>query len=122
MKASAVLFSLLALQLAATPAIANEMTFRFTNHAASPVLVKLYSRDRLKSWPDDGRQFMLADRAPKKLSVSCELGEKICFGAWVEGDFDRFWGAGYEGKTDCDDCCRICEIPSETPVYKVTFK
>ena len=122
MKTFAVLFSLITVQLLATPTFASDMTFRFTSHSASPVLVELYSRDRLKIWPDDGRQFLLADSTPKKFSVSCELGEKICFGAWVEGNFDRSWGAGYEGKADCDDCCRICEIPAESPLYQVTFR
>lgn len=100
----------------------SEITFRFTNQAASPVLVRLYSADRDLTWPRDGQLFILADRAPRKFAVGCELGEQICYGAWVEGDFTRFWGAGHEGKAVCDDCCRICEENAEMPLYQVEFQ
>ncbi len=100
---------------------AERMTFRLTNQAKFPVWVEFYSSDRLKQWPDDGRLFILADSAPKKFTVPCELGERICYGAWKEGDVTHDWGAGYEGRKDCDDCCHICEPNSEMPEYPVTF-
>ncbi len=100
----------------------EELSFRFTNKAATPVWVKLFSSDRLKDWPDDGRLFILADSSPRKFSVGCEPGERICYGAWIEGDITRYWGSGNEGKFDCDNCCRICEIPAESPLYQVIFR
>lgn len=100
---------------------AEEMRFRFTSHAPSPVLVKLFSSDRLKHWPDDGSLFLLADSSPKKFTITCEAGERICYGAWVEGDIATFWGAGDEGKQDCDDCCRICEPIGKPPLHQVVF-
>lgn len=99
-----------------------EMTLRFTNHAQTPVLVELYSPDRAKSWPDDGQLFLLDDSSPRKFTIGCELGEKICYGAWQEGDINHSWGAGYEGKKDCDDCCHICEAQSLMPLYQVTLR
>ncbi|MEX0347614.1 MAG: hypothetical protein AB3N20_22010 [Rhizobiaceae bacterium] len=101
---------------------AAEISFRFTNHLSSPVWVKLFSSDRLKDWPDDGRLFILADSSPRNFSVGCELGERICYGAWIEGDITHYWGSGNEGKFDCDNCCTICEIPAESPLYQVTFR
>ncbi|MEZ5810443.1 MAG: hypothetical protein R3D45_03425 [Rhizobiaceae bacterium] len=111
------------LVLAALPAVAQagEMRFRFTSHAPSPVLVRLFSGDRLQSWPDDGGLFILADRSPRKFSVSCKTGERICYGAWIEGDITRFWGAGDEGRHDCDDCCHICEPAGKSPRHQVIF-
>ena len=101
---------------------AGEMTFRLTNRSASPVWVEFYSRDRLKQWPDDGRLFILADSSPMKFTVPCEMGEQICYGAWEEGDISHYWGAGYEGKQDCDDCCQVCEAASKMPVYQIGFQ
>ncbi len=119
----AVLLVVAAAVLASAPhANAEVLSFRFTNRVSTPVWVKLFSNDRLKDWPDDGRLFILSDRSPRKYSVDCELGERICYGAWIEGDFSRFWGAGHEGKHDCDDCCEICEISAETPLHQVIFQ
>lgn len=108
--------------VAVPSAQADELSFRFTNQVSAPVLVKLFSSDRLKEWPDDGSLFILADRSPRKFSIGCELGERICYGAWIEGDFSRYWGAGHEGKRECDNCCEICEIPSKSPLHQVKFQ
>lgn len=101
---------------------AEEMTFRLTNHVRSPVWVEFHSRDRLKRWPDDGRLFILADSSPKRFTVPCSPGEQICYGAWIEGQVTESWGAGYNRRVDCDDCCHICEIESESPLYQVSFR
>lgn len=118
----AAILLVLAQMLTASGAFAEELTFRFTNRVAAPLFVELYSNDRQKIWPKEGRLFILADAAPRKLSVSCDPGEKICYGAWIEGDITRFWGVGHEGKAGCDDCCRYCEAPSINSVYQVVFK
>lgn len=110
------------LTLVSTGAAAEEMTFRFVSHVASPVWVELYSAENQRSWPEDGQLFILADSSPRKFTVPCEQGERICYGAWVEGDVSQFWGAGHEGKKNCDDCCRICEIPAETQLHQVTIR
>lgn len=116
-------FGLIAgMMLVSLGARAEEITFRFVSQVSSPVWVKLFSDEGQKSWPEDGRLFILADSSPQKFTVPCEPGERVCYGAWIEGDFSRYWGAGHEGKKNCDDCCRICEIPSESQLHQVTFK
>ena len=42
------------------------------------------------------------------MSVACEEGEKICYGAWIEGDQNTYWGAGPNNPQECEDCCYVC--------------
>ncbi len=121
-KQAALCTSLLAVTTLVFAASAGEMTFRLTNQAASPVQVEFFSRDRLKSWPEEGRLFILADSAPQKFMIPCNRGEKICYGAWIEGQITRSWGAGFEGKKACDNCCQICDTKAKSPLYQVSFR
>jgi len=41
-------------------------------------------------------------------TLSCNRGEQICYGAWVRGNSDRYWGSGYDGQQRCSSCCLTC--------------
>ena len=40
-------------------------------------------------------------------NLSCNRGEKICFGAWA--GMDNQWGVGAWGKNQCNQCCITCD-------------
>lgn len=101
--------ALLAAQFA-TPsaALAADVTFMMQNNHPNAVEVELYSQDRNHVWPGDGQVYILDDGETKQMPLSCEEGEKICYGAWIQGDRDTYWGVGPGNNQACDDCCYTC--------------
>ncbi|TIO47373.1 MAG: hypothetical protein E5X80_31870 [Mesorhizobium sp.] len=100
-----------ALSLAVTvssTAQAGDVTFQIKNSHPNAMRVELYSQDRDYVWPGNGKDFYLDDGETKELPISCEDGEKICYGARVDGDEETYWGVGPNNKEDCDDCCYTC--------------
>jgi hypothetical protein len=96
------------LAFAAAPAFAEELTFVMNNRHTKAVEVQLYSQNRDYLWPGPSNVFLLDDGETKTMTLDCEAGETICYGAWLQGDRTTFWGVG-PGKTrSCDNCCYIC--------------
>jgi hypothetical protein len=94
--------------LAGAPARAADVTFMMQNNHPNAVEVELYSQDRDHVWPGKGEVFVLDDGETKQMPLSCKEGEKICYGAWIQGDRDTYWGVGPDNKESCDDCCYTC--------------
>ena len=92
----------------ASPAWAEEVTFVMNNHHPNAVEVQLYSQNRDYVWPSNDEVFMLDDGETKTMSVECEEGESICYGAWIQGDQNTFWGVGPDNSQKCDNCCYTC--------------
>ena len=93
----------------AAPAFAGDVTFVMNNHHPNAVEVQLYSDSRDHVWPSADEVYLLDDGETRTMTVSCEDGESICYGAWISGDLSTFWGVG-PGKTQtCDDCCYVCQ-------------
>jgi len=91
------------------PAFAGDVTFVMNNQHPNALEVQLYSQDRDHVWPGPDEVYLLDDGETKTMSLSCEDGESICYGAWIAGDQTTYWGVG-PGKTqDCDTCCYTCE-------------
>ncbi len=90
-------------------AFAADVTFVMQNHHPNALRVQLYSQDRNYSWPGGDEDFYLDDGESKTMPLSCEEGENICYGAWIDGDEDTYWGVGPNNKQDCDNCCYVCE-------------
>lgn len=88
---------------------AEEVTFVIRNSHPYAVYVELYSDDRNHVWPGGGDAYYLDDGGTWNLALSCRSGERICYGAWVAGDEDTFWGVGPENRVSCTDCCYDCE-------------
>lgn len=93
------------------PAAAADMTFLISNKAGKPVAVELYGRDG-RSWPGDDQVYMLPEDERKSISIECEAGEPICYGAWLVGNDTVTWGAGPDNDENCGDCCAVCVATS----------
>jgi hypothetical protein len=91
-----------------SPALAADVTFTMQNNHPNAVEVELYSQARNHVWPGDGQVYVLDDGEAKEMALSCEEGESICYGAWIQGDRDTYWGVGPGNKQACDDCCYTC--------------
>ncbi|MFT3865227.1 MAG: hypothetical protein QM729_13200 [Solirubrobacterales bacterium] len=75
----------------------------------TPCASDLYSQDREYVWPGNGKDFYLDDGETKNCPISCNEGEKICYGAWVDGDEETYWGVGpNQTSKNCEDCCYTC--------------
>lgn len=102
-----VVFGLLAL-FGASGALADDVTFIMRNSHPNAVELELYSQDREHVWPGGNEVYYLDDGETKEIPLSCEGGEKICYGAWVAGDKGTFWGTGPDNGERCEDCCYTC--------------
>ena len=105
----------LAALLVATPAAAADMAFFVKNLRAQGVAVELFSRDSDKVWPGGNKVFFIRPKAQKSVPISCTPGERICWGAWVDGNDQISAGVGPDNDQPCDNCCFICtEHSTET--------
>lgn len=101
--------AMLAAQLAlSAPASAADVTFTMQNNHPNAVEVELYSQDRDHVWPGNNQVYILDDGETKTMPLACEEGEKICYGAWIQGDQQTYWGVGPGNTEACDDCCYTC--------------
>jgi hypothetical protein len=88
---------------------AADVTFVMRNSHQFRVQVELYSQTRNHVWPGNNKVYILDDSETKRIPLSCESGEQICYGAWVDGDATTYWGVGPNNKENCEDCCYICQ-------------
>jgi hypothetical protein len=93
---------------AAQSALAAEVTFMMRNNHPNALEVELYSQDRNHVWPGGGEVYVLDDGETKQMSLSCKQGENICYGAWIKGDQETYWGVGPSNAQSCTDCCYTC--------------
>jgi hypothetical protein len=80
------------------------------------VQVEFYSESRKWEWPGSGEAYSLNDSRTHRFSLNCNSGEKICLGAWVTGNADKYWGVGLHNKHSCRNCCYVCgggDIPRQ---------
>lgn len=98
---------LIALMLV-TAAKAATFTFNMRNSQYYAVEVELYAQNRRHVWPGGGEVYYLDDGEEKQIYISCQRGEKICYGAWISGDTDTYWGVGKNNSHRCSNCCYTC--------------
>ena len=96
-----------AASLLATQASAAELVWRFQSKHPNHVSLEFYSQDRSQVWPGGGGVYVIKDWATHTYSLTCDDGEKICYGAWVN-DSSTYWGKGYDGAEACGSCCAVC--------------
>ena len=107
--------ALLAFLLLTAPAFAADMSVFVRNQRSDGVALELFSRDSQKVWPGGDKVFLIRPKARKSVPISCEPGEHICWGAWVNGDDSVTAGVGPDNDQPCDTCCFICtEHSTET--------
>ena len=100
---------LLAILALAWPAVAlADMLFYVKNGSGSAVAVEVFSQDRDQAWPGGDQVWLFEPGQNKTVPISCTGGERICYGAWVNGDDRTSWGVGPDGDKDCKGCCLIC--------------
>ena len=99
----------LAVTAFAAPAFAGDVTFVMNNQHPNAVEVQLYSQTRDHVWPGPDEVFLLDDGETKTMSLACEDGESICYGAWIQGDESTYWGVGPNKTQSCDNCCYTCQ-------------
>lgn len=94
---------------APSPAAAETLLWRFESHHSNIVDVELYSDTRRGHvWPGNNRIYVLDDYSVKTISISCQRGEKVCYGAWVRNRSNLYWGVGYKNRNRCSSCCYTC--------------
>jgi hypothetical protein len=91
----------------------GQVTFRIQNNAPYTVNVKLFSDTRKNwQWPTSSTHWTLDDGKLHELTVSCRVGEKVCYGGWYANE-KTYWGVGFEGRQSCTDCCLTCGTVGE---------
>jgi len=106
--ALALAFAFAALFGIAAQAQESDVTFVMKNSHPNALRVELYSQDRDHVWPGEGQDYYLDDGETKQMSLSCQEGESICYGAWIDGDENTYWGVGPNNSQKCDNCCYTC--------------
>ena len=101
--------------LLASPTHAADMALFVKNQRQQAVAVELFSHDRQTAWPGDDQVFLIEPGSQKSVPISCNQGENICYGAWVNGNDRVSAGVGPDNDQPCDTCCFICvEKTTET--------
>ena len=103
------LLGMFALCFVSLPAQSEVYTFKVRSLHPNGVQIKFYSQTRKgHQWPTSKTAWNLLDEA-HALSMTCNKGEKICWGAWVKGTGRPEWGARVGGTDDCKGCCFTCK-------------
>ena len=82
------------------------MTWSFKATPPNIVYLQLYGPDSKNVWPAPDKYYKLDGPKAHKTKIRCSLGEKICYGAWTDGDTS--WGVGKGNKSVCTGCCVTC--------------
>ena len=68
----------------------------------SPDITYYDMTDGVSTW---GPYYLQVYGEPLYQTLDCNVGDKICVGAWMN---DTFWGCGQECAEGCDNCCGFC--------------
>ena len=88
---------------------AETLTFRIRSYYQYRVQVEFYSQSRRHAWPGGDQAYNLNDSRVHEYRLNCRSGEKICYGAWVTGNQNQYWGTGLRGNHSCRKCCFYCD-------------
>ncbi len=64
-------------------------------------------------WPTATTHWVLASGATLTESLTCTLGDSICFGAY-QATHNYVWGVDYDDSQTCTNCCQSCANASLT--------
>lgn len=103
---------MVAVFLAVQPARAETMSFYVTNPHGFDVALELYGERPGRVWPGDGKVYLIEKGMKKSIPVECDGGERICWGAWRNGNDAISYGAGPDKAFECARCCYICATSS----------
>jgi hypothetical protein len=96
-------------------------TFVVRKSYPGDLAVAFFSRSSIeRTWPGQGRHYLLSDSEPRTYALSCQVGETICYGAWTQGSkLGPFWGVGRTGRESCKNCCVSCPSSLSMPVLNL---
>jgi hypothetical protein len=89
-------------------ASADNLVWHVKSNYKYRVQISFYSQNYSREWPGNGQAWGLNDYDVHEYNLKCRSGEKICFGAWVTGNSNIYWGVGADNKHSCSSCCYIC--------------
>ncbi|MDN5926738.1 MAG: hypothetical protein L0I29_06665 [Hyphomicrobiales bacterium] len=87
-------------------ACAADMGYVLQNEHSRSVAIELHAADR--TWPGGDQVYLLDPGEIKAVKISCTPGERICYGAWINGDDRVAFGVGPDNDRTCRNCCSIC--------------
>jgi hypothetical protein len=116
-----VLITLATALLVPASSFAESLHWKFRSYHKNAVELSFYSQNRNLEWPGNGRVHVLRDYDVHNYSLNCVKGEKICYGAWVQGASSSYWGGGQGGKQACSSCCYTCN-GGQTPVINLNAR
>jgi len=94
------------------------MTWNFVSNHPNRVQFELYSQSANHAWPGGGKAYVLDDYDRHATRIECSAGELICYGAWVDGDSNTYWGSGLDDQEGCEKCCYTCG-DGDTPLISL---
>jgi len=114
------LAAIIGVALTVGPANADSLRWRFKNNTDHELAVKLYSSDRRNQnwqWPTSSTNWVLDPYdITRTYDISCNYGEKICWGAWRTENTTIFYGVGHSLVQPCTGCCFHCgqgDVPTQ---------
>jgi hypothetical protein len=84
------------------------MTMFLRNQQSHAVVIEFHGRKTGTVWPGDGQIYLLDKLERKSVTIGCQEGENVCYGAWANGDDSISFGVGPDDDKTCTECCRIC--------------
>jgi hypothetical protein len=96
------------------------VTFNITNNARYTIFLKFFSQNRSWVWPTATSNYVLNDNKEHSIRLTCNIGEKICYGAGYSHDgTGSSWGVGFLGKLGCSGCCLTCAANNPTHAWSL---
>lgn len=87
---------------------AETASFKIQSDHKFKVQISFFSQNRSHEWPGGGRSYNLNDSEEHTFNLTCNKGEKICYGAWETGSSSPYWGSGPGNRQACTNCCVVC--------------
>ncbi|MFN3673767.1 MAG: hypothetical protein ACK4VM_17815 [Bosea sp. (in: a-proteobacteria)] len=100
-------------------AAADTMTWKLRSFSKNAIEVSFYSQNRRNEWPGGGKVYVNRTYDVVDYKISCIKGEKVCYGAWLQGNSSRYWGVGKGNQQKCADCCYTCGGNTVTKVHNL---
>lgn len=101
------------------PSLAAAATLRWTidNDYNRTVSLEFYSQDRNHVWPGNDQVYVIdPNEGQASFNLSCNNNELICYGAWVRGNSQTYWGVGPNDSYNCSNCCARCGQGDVEPI------
>src|ERR1700676_5265246 len=87
---------------------AANVQFHILNSSPYNIQVRFFSKTRGVTWPGPHSGWNQNDHAVHDYNLSCNPGERICYGAWSMPNLADKWGVGVDSKLKYKKCCGTC--------------